>query len=273
MKKFAAITVLTTLLALATSFAAAETRVGYVDVDKVVSKSKKITNILSGLEDQVRGFQGEMQKKIDTVKGLDADIKRGEGVLSADEISKKKKEKARLENEIDDLNLKAQKAMREADSTKYEPLMKEILFTIQDVAKEKKLDIVLRGEAVLYGSTAVDISNDVIERLAQKDSGNPDSTKAAPTATPELRATATPEITPTMTPEPKATPAPTAELPVFTPAPTPAETPAPAPEESKAPSTPKPTATKKPTPKPDSKTKATATPKPRGSRPVDRQAD
>ena len=113
-------------------------------------------------------------------------MERKEGVLAVSEQEKKQKEIQRLKNELDDLGYRAERKARELDATVFEPLMKRILFAIQDVAKEQKFDIILRGEAVLYGSSAADITDAVIEKLnreaATGTSQPTDATKSASAA-------------------------------------------------------------------------------------------
>jgi hypothetical protein len=103
--------------------------------------------------------------------------------------------------------------MQEVDDTVFEPILKKILFAVQDVAKEQKYDIVLRGEAVLYGATATDITDDVINRLKEDASpvgtimpkagkGETDTVKAAkPESTPANKASDTPAAKPDVVPQ------------------------------------------------------------------------
>lgn len=155
------------LLLLLPTLAWPQGRVGYVDIDRITGKAKQISSVMSDMEDTVKQMQQEMKEKLQRVRELEGDIKRTEGVFSKEEQDKKRKEIDRLRNELDELEYQAKKKMKELDSTVVEPMLKKILFAIQDVAREKKFDLVLRGEAVLYGGTAVDITDDVIRKLNQ----------------------------------------------------------------------------------------------------------
>ncbi len=151
-----------------TAFAYAQTKVGYVDVDRVTRKAKAVNQAMDSVQSDIETLQKQIDEKRQQIRDLEADVQRSEGVIAASEIEKKRKEIARLRNELDDLAYRAERKARELDATVFEPLMKRILFAIQDVAKENKYDIILRGEAVLYGSTGADITDEVIRKLNEQ---------------------------------------------------------------------------------------------------------
>ncbi|MCX7625749.1 MAG: OmpH family outer membrane protein, partial [Candidatus Sumerlaeaceae bacterium] len=130
--------------------ASGQVKVGYVDVDRVTRKAKAVNQAMDSVQNDIEALQKQIDDKRQQIKELEADVQRSEGVIASGEIEKKRKEIARLRNELDDLAYRAERKARELDATVFEPLMKRILFAIQDVAKENKYDIILRGEAVLY---------------------------------------------------------------------------------------------------------------------------
>jgi len=151
---------------------AGETRIGYVDVDRVTSKAKPVNNLMGGAAEEIKKLQQDIESKTKQVTDMEAEIKRTDGVLSKEETDKKRKEVLRLRNEVDDLMTKARQKSREVESTVYEPLLKKIGAAIQEVAKERNIEIVLPGAAVLYGSPTADMTDDVIKKL------NEDATSA-----------------------------------------------------------------------------------------------
>lgn len=177
-----------TLACLCPAFLFAEGKVGYVDIERITSKAKAVTNVMSDIQDEIKTLQKEINDKEKQMQELQADLKKTDGVFTKEETSKKKKDLDRLLNEYEDLQTRSKKKMRVLDETTFAPLMKKILFAIQDVAKERKFDVVLRGEAVLYGTTGADLTDDVIKKLnqdylttgskqAKPESGKSDSSK------------------------------------------------------------------------------------------------
>ncbi len=153
--------------------AVAQTKVGYVDVDRVTRKAKAVNQAMESVQSDIEDLQKQIDDKRQQIRDLEAEVQRSEGVVAASEIEKKRKELKKLRDELEDLAYRAERKARELDATVFEPLMKRILFEIQDVAKEKKYDIILRGEAVLYGTTGADITDDVIRKLNEERSTTP----------------------------------------------------------------------------------------------------
>ncbi len=147
-----------------TPAAASSGRIGYVDIDKITSKAKQ-SAAMDKLSEDVRRIQKEFQGKLDKQRELEREIEKSRGVVSADETSRKQREVNRLKNEIEELELSYKRELQKIDDTLFTPLVKQIGYSIEDVAKERGFDIVLRGEAVFYGSPAVDLTDDVIAKL------------------------------------------------------------------------------------------------------------
>lgn len=148
----------------AAAVAAPTGRIGYVDIDKVTAKAKQ-SAAMDKISTQVKDIQRQYQERIDKIRDLEREISRTKGVVSADETNRKQKEVTRLKNEIDELEVRHKRELQRIDETVFAPLVKQIGYAIEDVAKERGFDIVLRGEAVFYGSPAVDLSDDVIRKL------------------------------------------------------------------------------------------------------------
>lgn len=165
MKKAVGLVLATLAMCACAAIGSAQSKVGYVDINRITSKAKPVTSLMIDTEDQIKGMQRDIDTKRKRAAELQGELRRTEGVVSADEQEKKRKELDKLKNELDEIEVKARRRMQEWDSTVFEPMLKKILFAIEDVAKEKQLDVVLRGEAVLYGASGADITDDVIKRL------------------------------------------------------------------------------------------------------------
>jgi outer membrane protein len=166
------ITALSLMLWLLTATAAAQSKIGYVDIDRVTNKAKSVNSTFSKIGEKVNKLQSDIDGKTEKIKRLREDVQKSEGVLAKEELDKKRKEVNQLMNEVDDLSLQGRRELQRVDDTFLSPLLKKIVYAIQDVAKEKELDIVLRGESVLYGRDTVDITDDVIKHLNMEDLGS-----------------------------------------------------------------------------------------------------
>lgn len=162
------------LLFPATSSQAQTDRVAYVDIDRVTAQSDRINKAMDNVSGRVESIQKELEEKRRRLVDLKAEVRRGEGVLAESEMKKRRDESTKLEKEIVDLEYEGRRELEKLDSTVFEPMIKTIVLAIQDVAREKNIDLVLRGEAVIYGANVSDITQDVVKKL-NSPSFNPDA--------------------------------------------------------------------------------------------------
>lgn len=139
--------------------------VGYVDLERVTAKAGSVTQAVRDATDQMNEMQRKIQDKTRALQDIDAQLKRDDGVLSADRISEKRAARTKLENELYDLDRNMRVKERSLETDVFVPLKRNILYAIEDVAKSRKIDLVIPAKDILYGSTSADLTNDVIAKL------------------------------------------------------------------------------------------------------------
>lgn len=143
----------------------AQGKVAYVDIDRVTEHSRSVNKTFLEIESKIKAFQEEIDAKTKLLQSLRDEIKKGEGVVADTELKKKRADALKLEEELTDLQYQGKREFQKLDATVFEPTIKEIILNIQEVAKEKNIDLVLRGEVVIYASDNVDITEAVIEKM------------------------------------------------------------------------------------------------------------
>ena len=211
--------VVVSLFMLCPTLLPAQSKIGYVDIDRVTEKARAVNEGMKKVGEKIKKVQAQLNEKKEKLRALQEEISKSEGVLSREEQDKKRKEANTLRNEIDDLDIQTRRDMQRLDDEFFQPMLKKIVWAIQDVAKERKMDMIVRGEAVLYGHDSVDISEDVIKKLNVSDSEDEASTSTRTTkktdgAAPKEKSSETesPARTPrpiVATPETEAVPDPT----------------------------------------------------------------
>lgn len=182
MKQIAVVLAACAAMAMSSAATAQTTRVAYVDIDRVTEKSDKINKAMASVQDRVKKIQQDIESKTTRLAELRLEIKKGEGVLADSELKKKRDETSKLEKEMVDLEHEGKQEMMKLDTTVFEPMVKTIVLAIQDVAKEQNIDLVVRGEAVIYGANSADITDAVVKKLNSASynpgSGNKDTSEA-----------------------------------------------------------------------------------------------
>lgn len=166
------------------TFVQAQGKVAYVDIDRVTEHSRSVNKTFLEIESKIKAFQEEIDAKTKLLQSLRDEIKKGEGVVADTELKKKRADALKLEEDLTDLQYKGKREFQKLDATVFEPTIKEIILNIQEVAKEKNIDLVLRGEVVIYASDNVDITEAVIEKMnGQSASSGSSQATSAPAST------------------------------------------------------------------------------------------
>lgn len=203
-------TLLAACLMCFTALAPAQTKVGFVDIDRVTAKSKSVNSLMTGMQGDFEKVQEELDARRKKIADIEADIKRTEGVLSKEQQDKKRSEITKLQSEADDIEFKAQKQVRDVQQKVLEPLRRKIVAAIEDVAREQRYDLILTKEAVVFFLPTSDITDDVIKKLNTTlgDEGTNEQATSEPAASDKSAETVKPAIEEQKAPTKEATPAP-----------------------------------------------------------------
>ena len=193
-----------------TALAPAQTKVGFVDIDRVTAKSKSVNSLMSGMQGDFEKVQEELDGRRKAIADIEADIKRTEGVLSKDQQDKKRAEIAKLQSEAEDIEFKAQKQVRDVQQKVLEPLRRKIVTAIEEVAREQRYDLILTKEAVVFFLPTSDITDDVIKKLNTTlgEESTDERTTTEPAASNKAAAAVKTPVEDLKTPEKEPTPAP-----------------------------------------------------------------
>jgi len=149
--------------------AIAETKIGFVNPIKVLEQAPQAATARQKLEKDFQPRKDEIitaQKKVqkleqNLVRDADTMSESARRLLERDIISQKRDLRRVQEEYREDLNLRRNEELGQ--------LQREISNVIKQIAEEGKYDLIV-GEAVIYASDAIDITNKVLERLKQTNS-------------------------------------------------------------------------------------------------------
>lgn len=141
------------------------TKVGFVDIEVVLDSSEAIRSIVSEVDSDL----GEQAKAIDARKReqrrAQLAFEQQESVLSETERAARQEKIATMLNEIDEMEYRFQKEVRDKQRTTVEPLLEQVIRVIGDVGKREKYDLIVRGEMALYGRETADVTPLVIKEM------------------------------------------------------------------------------------------------------------
>jgi outer membrane protein len=149
---------------------AAETKVGFVNVAKVLESYKEVKTVEAKLKDMVEKKDAQLRPKQEEFNKLRQELETQASVLSAEALEDRKielaKRQSNLEREVEAFREEVQIERRKL----FSPLEKRIQDIISEIGKGEGFSMVIdtRQPGIIYWNNALDITDTVIERLNKK---------------------------------------------------------------------------------------------------------
>jgi len=146
MKKFMITAMVSGLLLCSNLYAVAAEKIGYVDMNRVLSSYKKAQTMSSDIKIQ----QAEIQKMIEEAR---KQVKEAKNDKEKKELEKKLTEK--IQQKTNSAKAEYEKQIKELDT--------KVVSTIKKVAETKQVDTIFKKENLIVGG--VDLTDEVIKEL------------------------------------------------------------------------------------------------------------
>ena len=150
--------------------AAQEVRIGYVDLKRVLAKSKTGLELSRRFEAEINESRRKVAKEQDEIKELQEQFKRDESIMSKAEKDKRRQEIAERIRQYQRMVAETEGALRQRDRQMMRQAMGPVRELIGAIAKEAKLTAVFdRSESgLLYIDAGMDLTDELIQRLDEK---------------------------------------------------------------------------------------------------------
>ena len=145
--------------------AVANSRVGVVNMQKLIQHSPQVKQ----LGEQIKAkFATRRTKMIAMSKQLQKNIvkyQKNKAVMSAAQLAALKAAITTQETQLRTAQVQLQQALFHAQNTAMTKFVAKLRAIVKSIASEKKLDMVLPSNTVLYSDNSLDITADVEQRL------------------------------------------------------------------------------------------------------------
>lgn len=157
-------------LLLFTLIANAQTKVGTIDVDYIISKMPEITKVNQGMEAYNSKLQDQMKADIATHDSLVKNYQDNSANFTADEKKDKENAIIDLEKDLQNFRQKASVMMQMKRNELSQPLYQKIDKAMQEVIQEEGYTQILHtgGNSVAYADERYDITEKVMNKLGIK---------------------------------------------------------------------------------------------------------
>lgn len=160
---------------------AADTKIGFVDIDQVAQRSSTIQASVKASEDKIKAAQGEIETMAADLRRLQDELKTKRSILSEPEVRKQTQKIDELRDQMDTKDREVNKEIRRAETEVMGPAVDRILATVKRVGAANGFGLVLRSDVVLYGVEGLDITSVVVGELDKEGK----AAAPAPAAKPE----------------------------------------------------------------------------------------
>ncbi len=139
-----------------------------VDMTQIMRDAKAAKAVQAKVEAEMDGYSKEVAKREDDLKRLRDELERQRTVLAPEVFSDKSQEYQQRYTTLDrDVQAKRQ-AMQQSYSEAMTRIENVALKIIADVAKERKANMVVAKDALLYLADGIDVTAEVTRRLDEK---------------------------------------------------------------------------------------------------------
>lgn len=138
-------------------------KIGFVDIQRVISESQAGKRAKDRFQAQIKKVEAELQKERQDLERLRNDIDK-KGPLMREE------ERRNMEAEFQKRSINLQRTMgdyqqdlRQRESEMMSDILKDLEVIVNDVGKADKFTLILERSQILYSDQGIDITNKVIE--------------------------------------------------------------------------------------------------------------
>jgi len=114
---------------------------------------------------QVAEMDARLKSEQEKLKTMANDLKRDELTLSPDELKKRRIELAQGQNKVRNMAAGMQRQAKQLEQQLIQKLTPKGEVALKEIIKERKLDLVLNRELIIYAKANADITKELIERM------------------------------------------------------------------------------------------------------------
>jgi outer membrane protein len=145
-----------------------DVKIGVVDVQRVLEQAPQVKKINDQLEKEFKSRQADLEKEQKKLQDEFAKLEKNQAVMNAAERGKKEEALRRQQR---DLRLKGEDFQQDANAQqnlKMQQFFEQLAQTVNQVAKDEQLDLVLQQDGLPYVSDKLDITPQVVDALKKQ---------------------------------------------------------------------------------------------------------
>jgi len=147
----------------------ADTKIGVVDMEKMMKRLPRAEKIRTEVEADYKKKKIELEKTENDLRTLEKDLEKKKAVLSEEIIKQKQQDFQKRLTEFRDLVTKNQIDLQKKQVDLITPVLDQIKKAIAEVAAERGYDLILTQEQnILYVGKSADVTDEVLKYIETK---------------------------------------------------------------------------------------------------------
>lgn len=157
--------VLMVLLALPAVAAAADVKVGYVDLQKALNLSRAGQAAKEKISEKVKGYEGTIETRQQELQKLKDELEKKALLLSEEARSEKERDYQQRLKEFQRFTKDIQDELQQKDADYTRDILEDLFEVIEEVSAEEGYSLVLEKteSSILYAADQIDLTNAVIK--------------------------------------------------------------------------------------------------------------
>jgi len=151
---------------------AAELKIGYIDLQRIVYESDAGKKAKSELDALIKSKQVVVDEKRQTLEKLKSDLEKQASALSPEARKGKQDDYEKIEREYLRLAQDAETELRKKDSELKEIILKDVFELMNKIGKEEGYALILDKGIAVYLEKSLDITDSVIKKYNESKAGS-----------------------------------------------------------------------------------------------------
>lgn len=143
----------------------AQSKFGVVDVDKIIARSRTVSQAVKAAEAKLKVRQDQIDARMTEMQSARQELDRKRSVMSEDQVKAEEDKINRQREAIEDLQHETNKELARIRQEVMPPEVNRIMEAVRQVANTEGYDLILPAETVLFHAEKVDITPLVIQLL------------------------------------------------------------------------------------------------------------
>jgi outer membrane protein len=147
------------------SASAEEVKLGFIDMQTVIQKSKQYKEASRKIEDEFLPRKEEMDKKFKIIQEKQANFEKNKDAMSQKEIASVQKDLSKMYMELQKIDQTFRTDMMNRQRETSDDILKNVTDIVEQVAKKEGLKLVLIRDSFIYQDGVTDITDTVLNQL------------------------------------------------------------------------------------------------------------